>query len=338
MRFIVAAVFLLCLQPATAQGIALPAVALDSDHDRLSDSLEDALLAQFQPHFMVSREDCSIRPAQFAPFDRIPRPIADDGTIYAQAFPRKGHDGEIELHYYHLWRKDCGEMGHSLDAEHVSVLLEQGNGDDANNWKARYWYAAAHEDTVCDASQITRATTIDAETHGAQVWISAGKHASFLEEQLCKYGCGGDRCIEMEALPIARLINLGEASFPANGAIWLKSAEWPLVDKLQRSDFTDGRRARLEHLPETDIAWANPAKRPMQAAVLGGNAGVGGAATGTRAADTALVIADNQTGSALHTAAHNTGNALTNSYRNVWKALDTATKKTGEALGDKPND
>jgi hypothetical protein len=252
--------FLLCLQFVTVQS----AVVTDSDLDGLSGDLEHALLARFAPLFVLSREDCSVRPARFAAFDPIPKPIADDGTVYAQAFPRKGHRGEVELHFYHLWRTDCGEMGHPLDAEHVSVLLEQGKGDGTNDWKALYWYAAAHEDTVCDASQITRAATIDAEVHGAQVWISAAKHASFLNKRLCKYGCGGDRCGEMDALPIANLINLGEASSPIDGALWVKSPEWPLLDKLQRSDFTDVRIARLEHLPERGIAWANPEKRPIE--------------------------------------------------------------------------
>ena len=33
-------------------------------------------------------------------------------------------------------------------------------------WKAVYWYAAAHENTVCDVSQIARAKTLHAEEHG----------------------------------------------------------------------------------------------------------------------------------------------------------------------------
>lgn len=338
MHFAAAAGLLLFLQLAIAQGPPLSTVALDSDHDGLSDNLENMLLTRFQPLFMVSGEDCSIKPAEFASLDPVPQPIADNGTIYAQVFPRKGHNGEVELHFYHLWRKDCGELGHPLDAEHVSALVKQSGEGNAKEWEALYWYAAAHEDTVCDASQITRAATIDAQTHGAVIWVSAGKHASFLNEQLCKDGCGGDHCDEMKASPITNLINLGEARTPMNGASWVKSPAWPLLGKLQRSDFTDARVSRLEHLPNTDIVWTNPMKRPMQAAIFGGNTGIRGASTGTRATDTALTLADSKTNHAMDHATHSTRNALTKSYRNVRKALDAGIKKSGSMLGSQsPN-
>jgi hypothetical protein len=337
MHIAAAAGFLLLLQFAIAQGPPSSTAALDSDHDGLSDSLEDMLLVRFQPSFMISADDCSVKPALFAPLTPDPEPVAEDGTIYAQAFPRKGHQGEVELHFYHLWSRDCGELGHPLDAEHVSVLIRQSKRGNTEDWKALYWYAAAHEDTICDASQISRATTIDAQTHGAVIWISAGKHASFLNEELCKQGCGGDRCSEMKVSSVANLINLGEASSPMNGASWVNSPAWPLSDKLQRSDFMDVRLSRLDHLPNTDIAWANPAKRPIQAAIFGGNTGTRGAATGTRATNTALILADDKTNRALDRAAHSSGDALARSYRSVRKALDTGMKKSDVMLGNQPN-
>jgi hypothetical protein len=316
---------------------------VDTDHDGLPDALENALLARFSPQFFISAEDCSAQPALFEPDVLIPTVASDNGTIYGQAFPAKNHTGDIELHFYHLWRRDCGEMGHRLDAEHVSVLLRRNalqgstNGpQDAANWKAVYWYAAAHEDTVCDASQITRAHTIGAETEGAHIWISAGKHASFLTEALCTHGCGGDRCIHMRALEIAQVLNIGEPGAPMNGAIWMSSPEWPLTDKLRRSDFPEPRIARLARLPATDVAWANPTKRPAQAAILGANAGIGGAATGARAADTAMVVADNNTSSALGKATDNTGGALSSSYRGVRNALRKTARKTADFLTGGP--
>ncbi|HEY0263203.1 MAG TPA: hypothetical protein VGC07_01650 [Granulicella sp.] len=328
MRSRLIAALLLCLAAGAAWGQASPSV--DSDHDGLSDALEELLLTQFAPRLMVSREDCSVLPATFAAEERVPRVVSDDGTLYGQAFPVK--DG-IELHFYHLWRRDCGELGHALDAEHVSALLEQGA---EGRWQARYWYAAAHEDTVCDASQITRAATVDAEKTGARVWISAGKHASFLHEELCAYGCGGDRCRAMEELKTSRIVNMGEEGAPMHGAVWVRAAAWPLLDKMRRSDFSTVRVKRLERLPESDIAWANPAKRPMQATILGGNAGAGGAATGVRATDAALAVADDHTEDALGTAMQSTGTALSKSFRNVRKALGQTTRKTGEALGVTP--
>jgi hypothetical protein len=307
---------------------------VDTDHDGLSDALETALLTRYSPTFMISQADCSVRPAQFIPNKKSPIVLEDDGTIYGQAFPRKAHAKEVELHYYHLWRKDCGQMGHRLDAEHVSALIKLGTGpDDA---KALYWYAAAHEDTICDASQVTRAKTIAAEDHGAKLWISEGKHASFLSEILCTHGCGGDRCEQMAPLPTKQIINLGENGAPMNEIAWLASTEWPLSEKLQRTDFTDTRVARVQKSPETDVVWANPSKRPAQAAILGANAGIGGAAIGARSTDTALVLADTNTNAALNQSAAKTANALKKSSRNVWKAIKNSAEKTGHVLSGTP--
>lgn len=320
--------------------------APDSDGDGLSDAFEGALLHKFQPRFEISRDDCAGEPAQFAPGTARPTVLAEDGTVYGQAFPRKATpDGEhqIELHFYDLWRSDCGRLGHPLDAEHVSVLL-RGSGSDASQWKAVYWYAAAHEDTVCDASQITRASTLDAETRGPTVWISSGKHGSFLDEALCQRGCGGDRCADTKPLISAVVVNVGEFAAAMNGAVWSHSTEWPLAAKMRRSDFPAQRTSLLEREPETNIVWANPEKRPAQAAILGGNAAIDGAmvgrsstanalALGESDTNTALVLASARSGSALESTRQKTGNALTKSYRGVRHALGSAAKRTGDALG-----
>src|SRR5579862_9354229 len=211
----------------------------DSDRDGLSDALEDALLSQFTPQFFVSSQDCSVLPAEFVPLVAKPIVQSDNGTIYGQAFPLPGHSGQVELHFYHLWRTDCGEMGHNLDAEHVSAIVI---GDDAGKWKALYWYAAAHEDTVCDRSQIARAVTVGAEDRGPRIWISRGKHASFLSDILCASGCGGDDCGKMQTLAISAVINVGEPSASMNGANWVDDPHWPLATKMRRDDFTDARQ------------------------------------------------------------------------------------------------
>ncbi|MDE1175876.1 MAG: hypothetical protein PW789_04650 [Edaphobacter sp.] len=249
----------------------------------------------------------------------------------------------IELHYYFLWRTDCGRLGHALDAEHVSVLLTGGTGDSAEGWRAVYWYAAAHEDTACDASQLTRASALGAEDHGARVWLSYGKHGSFLNHELCRKGCGGDRCESMKRMAVRSVINVGEPNALMNGAIWAKSSQWPLLEKMQRSDFSAARVERLEALPESDVAWAEPSKRPVQAAIRGGNAGVDGTLVGAnstanalslsdRQTNTALVLANNKTGAALDTAAHSTGKALGKSANSVRDAAGSAWRHTGGAL------
>jgi hypothetical protein len=314
----------------------------DTDHDGLNDAIEQTLLQQYAPRFMISSTDCSIQPAQFAPRIATPTVIADDSTIYGQATLHKTTaetPAEIELHYYHLWRNDCGRLGHALDAEHIAVLLQAPTqasitaNFNSKDWHAAYWYAAAHEDTVCDASQITRATTLKAEDHGATIWISAGKHGSFLNEELCRRGCGGDRCIESRELKQhPQIINLGEWDAPMNGAVWMASTRWPLKDKITRSDFPATRIAMLSKLSDADIAWANPAKRPAQAAILGANSGIDGALTGASAAgnalansgqstDVALSLATDKTGNALGTATRSTGHAISKSLRAVRKAL-----------------
>ncbi len=310
----------------TALGLAAqtghPSPDPDSDQDGLSDRVETALLETFRPTFMVSAGDCSVRPASFMAHTPLPAVDSEDGTIYGQVFAAKVPAGAIEIHYYHLWRKDCGELGHKLDAEHASVLLLGGNMQSGEGWKAAYWYAASHEDTVCDASQVTRASTLHAVEHGPQIWISSGKHASFLSERLCHVGCGGDRCEKSQEVPVRPVVNLGERTAPMNGAVWLNSKEWPLTEKMSRSDFSQARLVRVNHLPGSDVAWANPQKRPAQAALLGANAGLGGAATGVVAAGTAVDKANHSTSHALQTSTRNTGHALSRAYHAVTHALD----------------
>ena len=310
MQFLILAGLLVVGVGAVGQGRGDDA-ALDGDHDGISDAQEQALLRQFAPRFMISREDCSSQPAEFEASVLKPVVAAENSTIYGQAFPRVGHAEQVELHYYDLWRKDCGQRGHNLDAEHVSALLEQ---DDAGTWKARYWYAAAHEDTLCDASQIARAKTLGAETHGPEIWISSGKHAAFLEQKICSSGCGADRCGDEKQLSISKLVNVGEISAPMNGAIWAGSPEWPLADKLKRSDFGDARVALLNRMGSEDLAWASPKKRPAQAAILGGDDAIAGVGL-------ALATADSSTDAVLDTASGKAGNALTRAYREVKKAL-----------------
>ncbi len=95
---------------------------VDSDHDGMSDTLEQALLVQFVPKFMIDQHDCSNVPAEFQADKKTPELKAENGTIYGQVFPAKTLRDKApaaEVHYYHLWRRDCGGHGHPLDTEHV---------------------------------------------------------------------------------------------------------------------------------------------------------------------------------------------------------------------------
>ena len=124
-RSTLAAVLMLCC-PLWAQGPERVG-GVDSDGDGLSDALEQRLLEQFAPAFLVGREDCSKVPAEFWRDELTPRVRAENGTIYGQAFPAASSRAarpRVEVHYYHLWRTDCGPHGHPLDTEHVAALVE----------------------------------------------------------------------------------------------------------------------------------------------------------------------------------------------------------------------
>jgi hypothetical protein len=271
-------------------------VPADGDRDGLADQWEQQVLERFVPRFLVSAGDCDGLPAEFASGVEKPKLVARNGTIYGQVSPGR-NDLEVEVHYYHLWRQDCGRKSHALDVEHVSVLLKKVGQD----WTALYWYAGAHEDTVCDLSQATKAAAVSAVDRGPTVWISSGKHGSFLKEATCGSGCGSDRCEQMKPLAVARLVNLGERDAPLNGAVWTASKEWPLREKMGR-DFDSTLRARLEDAGDDAgviLAAATTGSRPVQATIWVGEASLSAVGDAGRRTDEALTKSDAKTGSAV---------------------------------------
>jgi len=313
---------------------SLPLLAqqADLDRDSLPDELEQLLLQRFRPAFHLSPTDCDVLPSEFQP-GATPRPIARNATIYTQASPvslpgRKG--AFIELHYYHLWANDCGRAGHLLDVEHVSALLHAPSLDSpAPGWKALYWYAAAHEDTPCDSSNGARAAALDAEFRGPDVFISHGKHASYLSLDLCnRKGCGGDACNSMAPMPAGQLINIGEASAPLNGALWVRSGPWSFLPKLQ-SDFTPATLSILDALGAPGAAPVNSSWTSVKAVFLAGNSTIGALETGNHGTSQALNTADTHTENALSTAADHTGDALAKSASKVKRSLLRARKWCG---------
>jgi hypothetical protein len=309
---------------------------LDADHDGMSDELEQALLIQFAPTFMVGRQDCSRIPAEFRSNVRTPELKAENGTIYGQVFPAKISTDDTlaaEIHFYHLWRRDCGGHGHPLDTEHVSVLVRASDSHlSSAKWKAIYWYAAAHENTVCDVSQIARASTLYAEDRGAKVWISQGKHASYLNETLCQKGCGADKCESMETLAPGKLINLGEPGHPMNGSLFISSSLWPLEGKMSNTNFPPDPVARLTQLPETDTAWFNAGRHPAQGVIAISSSTEEALAGSGRNTSSAISNARDSTNTAISVAGDSTGNAIQKSYRHTRHALGTSARHVGEAL------
>jgi hypothetical protein len=296
---------------------------VDSDHDGLSDVREQALLERFVPRFQVSRTDCAVKPALFEEGVAKPTVMERDGTIYGQVTPResaKGGDAVVEIHYYDLWSVDCGRMAHPLDAEHVSVLLRAKTMDSpVEDWRAVYWFAAAHEATMCDASQVAAAKALDAETQGATIWLSAGKHGAFLSAAICSQGCGGDQCVEMSPLVVARVINLGEPSVAMHGAVWARSAAWPLATKMQ-SDFSAAAIARLEQGGGVPVEM-NGAHGSVKGTIYVANSVANGLGT-----------SGTNTGEALNTADVKTEGALTKSVKATGGALKKSTKAVGRFL------
>ena len=273
--------------------------AADRDRDGVDDALEQMLIEQFRPHFLVSSRECAQVPAEFEAFSVRPRVRAHNAAIYARVSPStlQGPDGPaLEIHYYHLWERDCGQLAsHALDVEHVSALLVPS----ANGWTARSWYAAAHEGTVCDTSNAARAEAIGAVSSGPRVWISAGKHASYLSQELCRQrGCGGDDCRDMVDLPHGPLINLGEAQAPLNGAVWTASREWPFESKLG-SAFHAELLGQLEESDDTVVARVNGQWRPTQFSISIGDDTIGALGTAGRHGDGGMAEAEEHTGNAL---------------------------------------
>jgi hypothetical protein len=274
----------------------------DLDHDGLDDRLEQQLIERFVPSFLISAGECDTAPASFVAGSPVPTLAARDGTIHAQAFPvgvPDSPDVQVEIHYFHLWSRDCGRRGHPLDVEHVSALVHE----ERNEWVATLWYAAAHENTVCEKSSGAHAATLNAELSGPDVYVSEGKHASFFSQNQCRAGCGGDDCRADSRLAVRAVVNIGERGAPLNGALWTASSRWPLGQKLG-SDFDPAVRARLDQPASTGKILTMTASPAGQAPVL--------------AADAAL--------DALKTTRQSTGSALRTAGRSVSRFLQRGQK------------
>ena len=218
--------------------LAVSLTAQDLDHDGLKDRFEQDLLQRFLPTFQVSGAECDGSPAEFER-DRVsPRPVARNGTVYGRDATSKQGVNHLEIQYFHLWVRDCGPFSHALDVKHVSALLTASNRNQpARKWKAVSRYAAAHEGTLCDNSGRIRANELKAESKGPIVWISKGKHASYLDLRQCALGCRTDVCTNSQTMQVTRVINLGEPDAPLNGSLFVQSRRWKFREKLLRSDF-----------------------------------------------------------------------------------------------------
>jgi hypothetical protein len=294
--------------------------AQDLDRDGVPDVLEQALLERFLPTLVLSAGECDGLPASMVPGLVDPKVAARDGTVYGHVAPRATRgDGtaEIELQYFHLWGRDCGRPGHALDVERVSTLVRAPALDaPLAAWRASYWYTAAHEGTVCDASSGAASTTVRATGTGPYVYVSRGKHASYLARGHCKWGCGSDVCDPGSPVPRGAVVNLGEREAPLNGATWMHSRRWALAAKLE-TDFDETVRRHLDTEPATGVLALRIALRPFQAPILGGDTGL----DALIAAGEAAVTAVGKTSDATATAAAATGRAVATAMTNTVKRI-----------------
>lgn len=299
--------------------LASPAAAQDLDNDGIPDGLEQALLERFVPTLVLSAGECDSRPASFAPDRRDPIVLARDGTLYGHVALHSATPAAVtlELKYFHLWSRDCGRPSHALDVEHVAALVQAPSLDSAlDAWRAEAWYAAAHEGTVCDASSGAAAAAIRAEHGGPYVYVSRGKHASYLARGHCKWGCGSDLCDPGPAPLRPVVVNLGERDAPLNGATWLASKRWSLGGKLG-PDFSSRLRATLDGGSGHHVLALRLRLRTIQAPILGGDTGL----DALIAAGDAAVLALDETVDATGQAVKAVGGAVGKAARGTAKTI-----------------
>jgi hypothetical protein len=211
----------------------------------------------------------------------------------------------------------------------VSALVRESGGE----WIALYWYAAAPENTLCDVSQIARASTLEAVHGGPVVWVSPGKHASYLDQAMCEKGCGADRCERMVSLHVHGIVNLGEVGHPMNGSVFVASKRWPLREKMETRNFPAETLARVDQLPAMEIAWFHAGRHPAQGVIAVSSTTEDALAKGGAETSDALATGDAHTAKALATAHDSTGNALEKSYRKTVHALGISAWHVRKALG-----
>jgi hypothetical protein len=136
----------------------------------------------------------------------------------------------------------------------------------------------------------------------------------------------------MVALKIRKVVNLGEVDHPMNGSSFIASAHWPLMAKMSKTNFPPQPIARLEALPDSDIAWFNPGHHPAQKVIAVSSTTGQSLAASSHNTTSALSTASDNTDVAISLAGSSTRNALGKSYNNTKHALGSSAKDLGKAL------
>ena len=136
----------------------------------------------------------------------------------------------------------------------------------------------------------------------------------------------------MVPVPPGKIVNLGEPAHPMNGSVFISSSEWPLMEKMSKTDFPPDPIARLNQLPETDIAWFNAGKHPAQGIIANSSSTQQALAGSARNTTSALAIAGTSSDSAISVTKDNTGSALQQSYKQTKHGLGATARDVAEAL------
>ena len=103
-------------------------------------------------------------------------------------------------------------------------------------------------------------------------------------------------------------------------------------DKDREPNFPEGAVARLEKLPETDIAWFNAGRHPAQQVISVSSSTEQALVTSGHNTTTAISTAGGNTDVAISIAGTSSGNALQRTYIHTTHALGTSAKHVGQAL------
>jgi hypothetical protein len=121
-----------------------------------------------------------------------------------------------------------------------------------------------------------------------------------------------------------------------NGSTFSASSAWPLLGKMTNTNFPPAPIARLNQMPDTDIAWYNNGKHPAQGIIADSSATERTIAAGATNTTSALAKAGSSTDVAISLAGGGTGHALQKTYTHTKHALGVSAKSVGKALTPHP--
>jgi hypothetical protein len=117
-----------------------------------------------------------------------------------------------------------------------------------------------------------------------------------------------------------------------NGSVFIASGEWPLMNKMSNTDFPPEPIARLNQLPDTDIAWFNAGRHPAQGIIANSSSTEQALAGSAHNTTSALSITGMSTDTAISVTKDNTGNALQQTYKHTKHGLGASARHVAEAL------